>query len=83
MFQVVMVDVEPLRDHAGADFYIAIPRFIPHTKPTPSDESDIAGQDFFGIRMKSTPPDHSDGMQPPHNPSVVGSIPTGPTKRTY
>jgi hypothetical protein len=56
-----------------------IPRKIPHTNPTPPDESDTTGQVFFQIRMIPTPPDHSDGLQPPHNPSVVGSIPTGPT----
>jgi K+-transporting ATPase c subunit len=58
-----------------------IPRFIPHTKPTPPDESDTIGQVFFQIRMNPTPPDHSDRMHPPHNPSVVGSIPTGPTNQ--
>jgi hypothetical protein len=57
-----------------------IPRKIPHTNPTPPDESDTTGQVFFQIRMIPTPPDHSDRLQPPHNPSVVGSIPTGPTK---
>ena len=31
------------------------------------------------IRMKPTPPDQSDRLLPPHNPSVVGSIPTGAT----
>jgi hypothetical protein len=56
-----------------------IPRFIPHTKPTPPDQTDATGQVFFQIRTSSTLPDHSDRMQPPHNPSVVGSIPTGPT----
>ena len=40
-----------------------IPRFIPHTNPTP--------------------PDHSDRMQPPHNPSIVSSILTGPTSQPY
>ncbi len=29
-----------------------------------------------------TPPDRSDRLHPPHNPSVVGSIPTGPTIET-
>jgi hypothetical protein len=29
--------------------------------------------------MNPTSSDHSDGMLPPHNPSVVGSIPTVPT----
>jgi hypothetical protein len=29
--------------------------------------------------MNPTSPDHSDSLQPPHNPPVVGSIPTGPT----
>ena len=56
-----------------------IPRFTPHTNPTPPDESDTTGQVFFQIRMNPTPPDHSDRLQPPHNPPVVGSIPTGPT----
>src|ERR1035437_5653051 len=48
--------------------------FRPHqTRPTPLDGN--------SLRFKSipTPRDHSDGLQPPHNPSVVGSIPTGPT----
>ena len=58
-----------------------IPRKIPQTNPTPPDESDTTGQVFFQIRMNPTPPDHSDRLQPPHNPSVVVSIPTGPTKR--
>src|SRR5665213_550423 len=57
-----------------------IPRKIPQTNPTPPDESDTTGQVFLQIRMIPTPPDHSDRLQPPHNPSVVGSIPTGPTK---
>jgi hypothetical protein len=57
-----------------------IPRFIPHTKPTPPDQSDTTGQDFHQFRMNPTPPDHSDRLHPPHNPSVVGSIPTGPTE---
>jgi hypothetical protein len=57
-----------------------IPRFIPHTNPTPPDESDTTGQVFLQIRMNPTSPNHSDRMHPPHNPSVVGSIPTGPTK---
>jgi hypothetical protein len=55
-----------------------IPRFIPHTNPTPPDESNTAGQVFFRIRMNPTSPDQSDRLQPPHNLSVVGSIPTGP-----
>src|ERR1022692_960671 len=59
-----------------------IPRFIPHTNSTPPDETDTTGQDFFQIGTSPTPPDHSDQMQPPHNPSVVGSIPTGPTSKT-
>jgi hypothetical protein len=37
------------------------------------------GQVFLQIRMNPTSPDHSDRLQPPHNPSVVGSIPTGAT----
>jgi hypothetical protein len=56
-----------------------IPRKIPQTNPTPPDESDTTGQVFLQIRMIPTPPDHSDRLQPPHNPPVVGSIPTGPT----
>ncbi len=47
----------------------------------PTYQSDTTGQVFLQIRMNPTPPDHSDRMHPPHNPSVVGSIPTGPTKR--
>jgi hypothetical protein len=30
--------------------------------------------------MNPTRPDYSDRLLPPHNPSVVGSIPTGPTE---
>src|ERR1017187_4990277 len=52
------------------------------TNPTPPDESDTTGQVFFRIRMNPTSPDQSDRLQPPHNPSVVGSIPTGPTSPT-
>src|ERR1019366_1162847 len=51
----------------------------PQTNPTPPDESDTTGQVFLQIRMNPTSPDKSDHLQPPHNPSVVGSIPTGPT----
>jgi len=57
-----------------------IPRFIPHTNPTRPDESDATGQVFFQVRINPTPTDHSDRMHPPHHPSVVGSIPTGPTR---
>jgi hypothetical protein len=32
-------------------------------------------------RMIPTSPDRADRLLPPHNPSVVGSIPTGPTER--
>jgi hypothetical protein len=52
---------------------LVIPRFIPHTKPTPPD------QDANKFRTNPTSPDQSDRLLPPHNPSVVGSIPTGPT----
>ena len=52
-----------------------IPRKIPQTKPTPPDKSHTTGQVFFQIRMNPTPPDHSDRLLPPHNPSVAGSIP--------
>jgi hypothetical protein len=31
--------------------------------------------------MNPTRPDYSDRVLPPHNPSVVGSIPTGPIKK--
>jgi hypothetical protein len=68
-----------MNPHATTATIQKIPRKIPHTNPTPPDESDTTGQVFFQIRMNPTPPDHSDGLQPPHNPSVVGSIPTGPT----
>jgi hypothetical protein len=60
-----------------------IPRFTPHTNPTPPDESDTTGQVFFQIRMNPTPPDHSDRTHLLHNPSVVGSIPTGPTRYSW
>ena len=56
-----------------------IPRFIPHTIPTSPDQTDTTGQNFCNSRTKPTPPDHFDRLHPPHNPSVVGSIPTGPT----
>ena len=55
-----------------------IPRFIPQTKPAPPDQSDPNGQVFFQIRMYPTPPDYSDRIPPPRNPSVAGSIPAGP-----
>jgi hypothetical protein len=58
-----------------------IPRFIPHTNPTPPDESNTTGQVLLQIRMNPTSPDYSERLQPPHNPSVVGSIPTGPTRK--
>jgi hypothetical protein len=60
-------------------FIQEIPRFIPQTKPTPQDPTDTTGQDSFQNRTDPTPPDRSDRMHPPHNPPVVGSIPTGPT----
>src|ERR1039457_2204702 len=44
------------------------------TKPTPPDE------ELRDFRSNPTSPDQSDCLLPPHNPSVVGSIPTGPTK---
>src|SRR5664280_3576080 len=44
------------------------------TNPTPPDNGSSES------RMKPTSPDHSDRLLPSHNPSVVGSIPTGPTK---
>jgi hypothetical protein len=52
-----------------------IPSFIPHTKPTPPDGK------LNVTRTNPTPLDQSDRLLPPHNPSVVGSIPTGPTRR--
>src|SRR5665213_3893730 len=45
------------------------------TNPTPPDNGSSES------RMKPTSPDHSDRSLSPHNPSVVGSIPTGPTQR--
>jgi hypothetical protein len=45
----------------------------------PTYQTDTTGQDFFQIRTSPTSPDQSDHLLPPHNPSVVGSIPTGPT----
>jgi len=56
------------------------PRFIPlpirhhRTHPTPPDDERSES------RLNLTPPDYSDGLLPPHNPSVVGSIPSRPTK---
>jgi hypothetical protein len=58
-----------------------IPRFIPHAKPMPPDESGTTGQFFFQIRTNPPSPDHSDRAHPLHKPSVVGLIPTGPTER--
>jgi hypothetical protein len=60
-----------------------IPRFIPHTKPTPTDHSDLTGPVFFQIRTIPTSPDHSDRMHPPQKPSVAGSIPTGPADSSF
>jgi hypothetical protein len=57
-----------------------IPRFISQTLTTSPYEVDIIGQDFFESRINPTPPERSDRLQPPHNPSVVVSIPTGPTR---
>src|ERR1035437_9546058 len=53
-----------------------IPRFIPHTKPTPPDQTDTTGRDFIRIRMNPTPPDQSDRLHRSYNPSVAGSIHT-------
>src|ERR1039458_7857336 len=44
----------------------------------PTYQSDTTGRIFFRIRMNPTSPDQSDRLQPPHNPSVAGSIPAGP-----
>jgi hypothetical protein len=44
------------------------------TTPTPLDV------ETSDSRINSTRPDHSDRSLPPHNPVVVGSIPTGPTQ---
>src|SRR5665213_1903525 len=73
------VEAPPLHHQVMPMGAFEIPRFIPHTKPTPPDESDITGPVFFQIRMNPTSPDHSDRLRSPHNPSVVGSIPSGPT----
>jgi hypothetical protein len=47
----------------------------------PTDQSDTTGR-IRHHRTNPTPPDHSDRLQPPQNPPVVGSIPTGPTSST-
>src|SRR5664280_2942256 len=52
-----------------------IPDRLHRTNPTPPDN------DCSESRMNPTPPDQSNHLLPPHNPSVVGSIPTGPTSR--
>jgi hypothetical protein len=49
----------------------------------PIYQTDTTGQDFFGFRMNPTSPDHSDQMHRAHNPSVVGSILTGPARKLY
>jgi len=64
---------------ATSPFTDVIPCFIPQTKPTRPDQADTTGECFFQIRMNPTSPDQFDRLQPPHHPSVVGSIPTGPT----
>jgi len=56
-----------------------IPRFIPLIKTTPTEQTDITGQDFRDSRTEPTPPVYSDRLHPPHNPSVVSSILTGAT----
>ncbi len=50
-----------------------IPDRCRQTDPTPPDEIS------FTTGINPTPPDHSDRLHRPHNPWVVGSIPTGPT----
>jgi hypothetical protein len=50
-----------------------IPSRHHRTKPTPPDEWNSDS------RVNPTPPNQSDRLPPPHNPSVVGSMPTGPT----
>ena len=50
-----------------------IPNRHRRTNPMPPDK------ELSVHRTKPTPPDQSDRLLPPHNPSVVGSIPTGPT----
>jgi hypothetical protein len=47
----------------------------------PTDQTDITGP-IRHHRTNPTPPDQSDHLLPPHNPSVVGSIPTGPSLQT-
>jgi hypothetical protein len=51
-----------------------IPNRHHRSKPTPQDG------ELNVTRTNPTPPDQSDRLLPPHNPLVVGSIPTGPTK---
>src|ERR1035437_9615974 len=51
-----------------------IPNRRHRTKPTPPDD------ELRLFRTTPTPPDQSDRLLPSHNPSVVGSIPTDPTK---
>src|ERR1039458_4659266 len=62
---------EPALDHSHSE------------NPTfhPTCQTDATGQVFFQTRTNPAPPDQSDRAHPPHNPSVVGSIPTGPTER--
>ena len=66
---------EPALDHSHSEN----PTFHPTCQTEPPDESATNGQVFFPIRTNPPPPDHSDRAHPPHNPSVVGLIPTDPT----
>jgi hypothetical protein len=73
--------MNPLRGHTSAS---KIPHFIPHTSPTPPDQPDRTSptppdDEVSDSQTKTTRPDQADRLLPLHNPSVVGSIPTGPT----
>jgi hypothetical protein len=61
----------PQKSHVSSH----IPNRHHRTNPTPPDG------ELGDFRSNPTPPDHSDRLLPPHNPSVVGSIPTGPTSK--
>ena len=57
----------------------SIPRFIPRTAQTTSDQSDAIGCKCPRSRIKPTPRHRPDQLDPTLNPQVSGSNPEGRT----
>jgi len=60
-----------------------IPRYIPHTKPTPPGQSDATEQDSLKFSMSSTASDHTGRLPPPLDlSSWLRSPPTRPGNKS-